>query len=111
MAVIFGVFTAFQKRTPLFYKILFLSMVTCLIGAVYSMLCDFLWTQSYFGFHVGYLGFVGMFFFLYSAYYGAYDSIADGKEPFTRKYRIIAGILAVCYFLVSLFLSKLFQIF
>lgn len=109
VAVIFGIFTAFRKRTPLFYKILFFSMVTCLMGAVYSMLYDFLWTRSYFGFHVGYLGFVGMFFFLYSAYYGAYDSIADGKETFTRKYRVTASILAVCCFLVSLFLVKLFM--
>ncbi len=109
IAVIFGIFTAFLKRTPLFYRILFLSMVTCLIGTVYSVLYDFLWIQSYFGFHVGYLGFVGMFFFLYSAYYGAYDSIADGKEPFTRKYRLAAAVLAACYFLVSVFLMMLFK--
>lgn len=108
-AAVFGLCTAFRKRTPLFYKILFLSMATCLIGTVYSLLYDFLWTQTYFGFHVGYFGFVGMFFFLYSAYYGAYDSIADGDEPSIRKYRLTAKIFTAVYFCVSVFLLLLFK--
>ena len=84
VAAVFGLCTAFRKRTPLFYKILFLSMVSCLIGTVYSMLYDFLWTQTYFGFHVGYFGFVGMFFFLYSAYYGAYERYGSLMYGFSR---------------------------
>lgn len=83
---------------PLFYKIIFFAVLTCLMGNIYTLLYGLLWQQGDTGFHVGYLGTVGMFFFLYSSYYGAIDSLADGKQPELRRFRIAAGIVAAAFF-------------
>ncbi|MBO5301035.1 MAG: permease [Peptococcaceae bacterium] len=71
------------------------------MGCVYSILYDVLWISGDTGFHVGYLGFAGMFFFLFSSYYGAIDSLADGGEPALRTYCILAGGAAIVHFAVS----------
>lgn len=44
-------------------------------------------------FSIGLLGYAGLFFFLGSSYYGALDSLADGREPAYRPYRA-ASLLA-----------------
>ncbi len=101
IATVFGCFTTFRKKTPLFYKIIFFSMLTCLMGNIYTWLYNLLWQSSDDGFHIGYLGYIGMFFFLYSSYYGAINNLADGKQPQFRRFRVIAGIVAVTYFICS----------
>ena len=101
---VYGCCTVFRKKTPLFYKIIFFAMLTCLMGNIYTLLYGLLWHQGDTGFHVGYLGTVGMFFFLYSSYYGAINSLADGKQPEFRFFRIAAGIVAVGFFIGSLLL-------
>ena len=98
IASIYGVCTVFCKKQPLFYRIIFFAMITCLMGNIYTLLYELLWQQGDKGFHVGYLGYVGMFFFLYSSYYGAYDSLADGKQPELKRFRVLAGVIAVASF-------------
>jgi hypothetical protein len=71
------------------------------MGNIYTLLYRLLWHQGDTGFHVGYLGAVGMFFFLYSSYYGAIDSLADGKQSELRRFRIAAGIVAAVFFIGS----------
>lgn len=104
IASVYGCCTVFRKKTPLFYKIIFLAMLTCLMGNIYTVLYGLLWQQGDTGFHVGYLGYIGMFFFLYSSYYGAIDSLVDGKQPELRRFRIIAGIVAAAFFVGSVLL-------
>ena len=101
IASAYGGYTAIRHKAPLFYTILCLAMISCLMGCVYSVLYDVLWISGDTGFHVGYLGFAGMFFFLFSSYYGAIDSLADGGEPALRTYRILAGGVALVHFAVS----------
>ncbi len=101
IATVFGCFTIFRKKTPLFYKIIFFSMLTCLMGNIYTWLYNLLWQSSDDGFHIGYLGYVGMFFFLYSSYYGAINNLADGKQPQFKRFRVIAGIVAATFFICS----------
>ena len=109
LAVIYGGCTTFRSKTPLFYKIIFLGMLTCFMGNVYTVLYELLWEQGSNEFHVGYLGYIGMFFFLYSSYYGAIDSLADGKEPELRRFRIAAKVIAVGFFIFSTILIFLFD--
>jgi len=97
IASVYGVCTYFRKKTPLFYKIVFFSVLTCLTGNIYTVLYKVLRQSADVGFHIGYLGYVGMFFFLYSSYYGALDHLADGKQPALRRFRVAAGIAAVAF--------------
>lgn len=101
IAVIYGACSCYRKKTPLFYKIVFYSALTCLIGNIYTLLYGILWWPVGSEFHIGYLGYVGMFFFLYSSYYGAIDSLADGKQPELRRFRAVAVIIAAAFFVAS----------
>lgn len=109
LAVVYGGYTTIRSKTPLFYKIIFMGMLTCFMGSVYTVLYELLWQQGKDEFHVGYLGFIGMFFFLYSSYYGAIDSLADGKESELRRFRVAAKVVAVGYFIFSSLLIFLFD--
>lgn len=94
-AVLYGVCTAFRKKMPLFYKIIFFAVVSYWMGLFYQILGEQILPAAVSGFHVGYLGYAGMFFFLLSSYYGAMDSLADGGEKTFRKYRMLAAVLPV----------------
>lgn len=104
IASIYGGYTCFQKKIPLFYRIVVFSALTSLLGNVYTVLYEHLWQPAETGFHIGYLGYVGMFFFLYSSYYGALDNLADGKQPELRRFRVAAGIAAAAFFVGSVLL-------
>ena len=108
IASIFGICTAFRKKTPLFYKIVCLAALTCLMGNIYTVLYGLLYQQGRGGFHVGYFGYLGMFIFLYSSYYGAINSLADGKQPELRRFRRIAGVAAAVFFAASLVMMYCF---
>ncbi len=104
---VYGCCTVFRRKTPLFYRIVFFAVLTCLMGSVFTLLYGLLWRRSDTGFHVGYLGTVGMFFFLFSSYYGAIDSLADGRQPELRRFRVAAGIAAAVFFVGSALLMYL----
>jgi len=106
---VFGVCTVFGKKTPLFYKIVFFSVLTCLMGNIYTVLYNLLWQQGDTGFHVGYIGYIGMFFFMYSSYYGAINSLADGKQREFRRFRVIAGVVAAVFFVGSALMMYFFH--
>jgi len=101
---IWGACIIFKKKTPLFYRIIFLAVLACLMGNVYTLLFRLLQQPEYTGFHVGYLGYISMFFFLYSSYYGAINSLADGNQPELKKYRVVAGFITVIFFILSILL-------
>ena len=46
-------------------------MASCFLGSCYEALAQLLRPSAAEGFHVGYFGYIGLFFFLYSSYYGA----------------------------------------
>ena len=90
-ALAFGLCTAFRPKTPLYYKIIFFGMASGFLGSCYEALAGFIEPSAAEGFHVGWLGHIGLFFFLYSSYYGAINSLADGGEKEFRAYRLAAG--------------------
>lgn len=93
-ALLYGLCTAFRKRTPLYYKIIFFAMASCFLGMGYCGLAQLLWPQGLQGFHVGYFGSLGMYFFLYSSYYGAINSLADDGTRRFHCYRVVALLVA-----------------
>lgn len=103
VAVLYGSYSIWRHKAPLFYTIIYLAMVTGLMGAIYTLLYEVLGVPKDMGFHVGHLGFTGMYFFLYSSYYGAMDSLVDGKEPELKKYRIIAAVVSVLFFSICMY--------
>ena len=101
IAAIYGGCTCFHKKVPLFYKIIWYSVLTCLIGNTYTVLYSLLWQSADVSFHIGYLGYISMFFFLFSSYYGALDSLVDNKRPEFRSFRGIASLAAGAFLIVS----------
>lgn len=90
-ALAFGLCTAFRPKTPLYYKIIFFGMASGFLGSCYEALAGFIEPSAAEGFHVGWLGHIGLFLFLYSSYYGAINSLADGGGKEFRAYRLAAG--------------------
>ena len=97
IAAIYGYSTCFHKKVPLFYKIIYYAGLTSLIGNTYTVLYAHLWQSADVGFHIGYLGYISMFFFLFSSYYGALDSLVDGKQPEFGRFRVVAGLTACAF--------------
>lgn len=94
IAFVYGLCTVFQKRTPLYYRIVFFAMTSCFLGVGYYALAWEIWPEGVQGFHVGYFGSIGMYFFLYSSYYGAINTLADDGTPRFRRYRMAAFLVA-----------------
>lgn len=101
-ALFFGLCTAFRPKTPLFYKIIFFGFASCFLGSCYEALALLLRPSALQGFHVGWLGYVGLFFFLVSSYYGAINSLADSGDREFRKYRLAAGAAAAAILALGL---------
>lgn len=101
-ALAFGLCTAFRPKTPLYYKIIFFGMASGFLGSCYEALAGFIEPSAAEGFHVGWLGHIGLFFFLYSSYYGAINSLADGGGKEFRAYRLAAGAVAALVCAVGL---------
>ena len=93
-ALVFGLCTAFRPKTPLFYKIVFFGVASCFLGSCYEALARLLRPSAVQGFHIGWLGYMGLFFFLHSAYYGAINSLADDGTRRFRLYRAAAFFVA-----------------
>lgn len=90
VSVCLGVVLCTRRRQPLFFKILLFAAASYLLGALFEGCWALIYGNAPGGFHIGYLGYVGMWFFLFSSYFGAIDRLADGGEPMYRPYRLAA---------------------
>lgn len=79
-----------RRKQPLFFKILLFAAASYLLGALFEGCWALVCGDAPDGFHIGYLGYVGMWFFLFSSYFGAIDRLADGGETVYRPYRLAA---------------------
>lgn len=77
----FGLCTAFRPRSPLFYKIIFFGAASCFLGSCYEALALLLRPSVVQSFHIGWLGYVGLYFFLCSSYYGAHQQPGRQRGP------------------------------
>ncbi len=91
-AVCLGGMLCVRRKQPLFFKILLFAAACYLLGALFEGGWQLVYGAGPEGFHVGYLGYAGMWFFLLSSYFGAIDRLADGGERAYRPYRLAALI-------------------
>ena len=90
VSVCLGVVLCARRKQPLFFKILLFAAASYLLGALFEGCWALIYGGAPSGFHIGCLGYVGMWFFLCSSYFGAIDRLADGGEPMYRPYRLAA---------------------
>lgn len=98
-AAAYALVTLRRDRMPLFYEIVAYALGAYALGTLYTCLrasgiAGVAATDTPL---VGYLGNAGAFFFLFSSYYGAMDSLADerGREMRPRKAAALALALAL----------------
>lgn len=89
-ALVWGGALCARRKQPLFFKILLFAAASYFLGALFEGCWLLVYGAVPEGFHVGYLGCVGMWFFLFSSYFGAIDRLADGGERMYRPYRLTA---------------------
>lgn len=92
VSVLYGGTACLRRRQPLFFKILLYGLISYLFGAIFTTCYTVVYGIRPSGFHVGYFGHIGAYFFLLSSYYGAIDSLADGREAKYRSLRRAAAI-------------------
>lgn len=92
-ALAFGLATGFKPNVPLFYQIAVFAFASYFLGTLYSVLYAHLMPGGS-PFQVGYIGYLGAFLFLFSACYGALDSLVDARERSLRPYRAAALVPA-----------------
>ena len=73
VSVCLGVVLCTRRKQPLFFKILLFAAASYLLGALFEGCWELIYGNAPGGFHVGCLGYVGMWFFLFSSYFGAID--------------------------------------
>lgn len=95
LSVLYGVVICMKHRQPLFFKILLYGLISNLFGTLFAACYTAVHGIAPTGFHVGYFGHIGAYFFLFSAYYGAIDHLADGGERKYRTLRIASAIPAI----------------
>lgn len=106
---VFGIVCLFKKRRPLYFI-----MIVASVGiTAFCRLYDVVWMwssgESFSGFHIGILGTIGTFLFLFTANYGEMDSLCDDKTPRLKKYRLLSFFApaAVALFYVPLIFSDI----
>ena len=92
LAVGLGIFFCARKKQPLFFKILLFGCASFLLGSIFEGCWALVYREMPTGFHIGYLGYMGAYFFFLSAHYGAINRLADGGEKEYRPYRAVALI-------------------
>ncbi len=92
ISVGYGAFACLRRHQPLFFKILLYGLISYLFGALFVTSYQAVHGIQPAGFHVGYFGHIGCYFFLLSSYYGAMDRLADGGEKEYRRIRLAAAI-------------------
>lgn len=102
----YGLFRFFRDNSALYVRMIIFAVGCAMLGRLFETLQLLVIGELYNGFHVGILGIIGSFLFLFSANYGQMDSIVDDGSPRFRKTRIISlaaplVIIAIWVFIVT----------
>lgn len=98
LAIVLGARYCILQSQPLFFKILLFACASDFLGALLESCWLLVYGTAPTGFHVGYLGYMGAWFFLFSSYFGAIDRLADGGEAMYCPYRLIALLAPAAVF-------------
>lgn len=92
---IYGIITTMKTNKALYYIMIVASVGTTAFSRLFEVV--YMWiTGEYFdGFHIGLIGNIAFFTFIFTANYGTMDSLGDDGSPRFKKYRILALIADV----------------
>ncbi|MCR5793606.1 MAG: hypothetical protein K6G65_10585 [Lachnospiraceae bacterium] len=89
---LYGVFFILIHQRPLYLKMVVLAMACMLVSRGYILLQYLVKGEEPAVFHVGMLGLMGCFLFLFSANYGMIDRLADDGSMQFMRYRIVCWL-------------------
>lgn len=101
-AFVFGTKVAFKKGGVLFLQIVTCAMGCMLLGQCYYVVHLLTFNVAPTGLNIGILGVIGMYFFLYSASFGAMDSLGDNRSKVFSKYRLISLVAPIIVVALSI---------
>lgn len=87
---VYGLYRFFRDESALYVRMIIFSVGCAMFGRLFETLQYLVNGQLGSGFHVGMLGIIGSFMFLFSANYGQMDSIVDDGSAKLRKTRLIS---------------------
>lgn len=86
----YGLYRFFRDESALYVRMIIFSVGCAMFGRLFETLQYLVNGELGSGFHVGMLGIVGSFLFLFSANFGQMDSVVDDGSSAFRKTRIIS---------------------
>ena len=92
IAFLYGTFSILIKKMPLYLKMVVLAMACMVISRGYILLQYLVKGEEPDVFHVGMLGLMGCFLFLFSANYGMIDGLVDDGSIEFLKIRVLSWI-------------------
>lgn len=87
---IYGIVKFFKPKKAVYAQMIALAVGCVAFGRLYQVVRLLTGGDMFNGFQLGVFGVIGSLMFLFSANFGAMDSLADDKSKTFRKYRIIA---------------------
>ncbi len=107
---IYGAVNFFKPRKAVYAQMITLSVGCMAFGKLYQAVRLLTGGSILDEFQLGILGVIGSFAFLFSANYGAMDSLADDRSKNYAKYRIIplvAPLVSLAVYVVFIYLSDM----
>lgn len=86
----YGLFRFFRDESALYVRMIIFGVGCAMLGRLFETLLILVNGSVGSGFHVGMLGIIGSFLFLFSANFGQMDSIVDDGSARYRKTRLIS---------------------
>lgn len=86
----YGLFRFFRSKSAMYIRMIVFGVGCAMLGRIFETLQLLVNGQIQSGFHVGMLGIIGCFLFLFSANFGQMDSLVDDGSKKFLKCRIIA---------------------
>ena len=86
----YGLFRFFRDESALYVRMIIFGVGCAMLGRLFETLLILVNGSVGNGFHVGMLGIIGSFLFLFSANFGQMDSIVDDGSAKYRKTRLIS---------------------
>ena len=87
---VYGLYRFFRDESALYVRMIIFSVGCAMFGRLFETLQYLVNGQLGSGFHVGMLGIIGSFLFLFSANFGQMDSIVDDRSKKFAKTRLIS---------------------
>ncbi|MEG1619761.1 MAG: hypothetical protein RR335_09425 [Eubacterium sp.] len=94
---IYGIIKFFKKKAVLFMQIIVCAIICMALGQLFNIVYHLTAPETSNAFHVGILGMMGCYFFLFSASFGQIDGLGDSKDKSLRAYRIIPIVMPICF--------------